>query len=1074
MVVALLGALFLVGTAFLSTVTFENDVIKATEQGKEQASVIDALSAEIRSEIRKAAVGGDRLPWNMDFLGATPPGVSNIGIDINGEVSGVHPLGSSLEPHQIGAVPNLAYRYSSDLEMTMADTAFDKGVTTNGVAISAVDLVYVDLALDQPHPTRLLFNSPIPGETTETAPTLDDLTTTVPLQVFRRDADGDGVWDSYEHLLSRTRYSSEVRGDLGVELNADPTNSSGDIYYATRVIPHGAMVNINESHFELLNQVIHPNEIGLFSVAPAPKFSPESEESSLRRRFLLPPAELPLTQMLGRYGILPETFYSSFVSVMGDFIDDPPAEEARWWPIDTGIDGQDIMDVNTNWLPLVDSASANYDYRHLITTVSYDDQLMRMGRSLADNTKDWIENINNIENPAGLPINPNPDLFFIDDWPESDEDYSGRLKVSLPGLIEAILEAQDPGGDPGGFFGVGGTYELNPIDGIADPDPTLSFIQDRFLRTIQETVLQMLKNVVNPGILLNPGDKPRIAAAYTANLVDFADTDDIPTWVEEIDTNGLQFVPPRYAYGFERQPFITEIYQLNTTKGDGSISAIESAIELYNPYSVAIDLTDYSLEDTFGGPTGLLIGTINYAFAPGTSILPNGYLVIHSGSSGLCNPPTLPAMVPAPIDTGTCWSIDGGSTIQLIRSNIPGPGGAMVKIAVDEFAAQGTIGVPAPDGTTASQSQERETTNWRWVVPSYNPAPVAAGNTLGALNSPWGGIGTIRPVHVGVVNSGDWKLAYPTTGTMLLVPIAAHRRIEDGTPTPPLTPFTFYLTDFAQPDNGRLPIFDQGKFATDPVANTGSLALRIPWGQLLFDYFTALPLSHTYDVIDPLDMIPTVDQNGMRVHGRIDINSAPATVLQGLPLVPRTSLPAPFMAKIQNGLFGGADPNPAAASTLGPQLAQGIVAYREARVIAASATGNFSSAGGDRLRNDGAGVAHSGFLTVGELANVRRTLTLGGGADIDGGILSADTDITNDDFIDAAAVLIALGDWTTVRSDVFTIYGVLRGSGTKSEVDQKAIRFQETVDRIPCFFTDELPQRIGPRIVGPYADARSN
>ena len=66
------------------------------------------------------------------------------------------------------------------------------------------------------------------------------------------------------------------------------------------------------------------------------------------------------------------------------------------------------------------------------------------------------------------------------------------------------------------------------------------------------------------------------------------------------------------------------------------------------------------------------------------------------------------------------------------------------------------------------------------------------------------------------------------------------------------------------------------------------------------------------------------------------------------------------------------------------------------------------------------------------------------------------------------------GWFTTTRSHVFTIYGTLRGSGQKSEVDQKAIRFQETVDRMPCFFDRVLPQRIGQLVVGNYADARSN
>ena len=94
-------------------------------------------------------------------------------------------------------------------------------------------------------------------------------------------------------------------------------------------------------------------------------------------------------------------------------------------------------------------------------------------------------------------------------------------------------------------------------------------------------------------------------------------------------------------------------------------------------------------------------------------------------------------------------------------------------------------------------------------------------------------------------------------------------------------------------------------------------------------------------------------------------------------------------------------------------------------------------------------------------------------------------------YLRAIAQLVALADWVTVRSQVFTIYGVLRGEGDETledenldeerqarvkaaDVNSRAIRFQETVDRLPTFLGKSLPVRIGDRTVGSYLDVRSD
>jgi hypothetical protein len=227
---------------------------------------------------------------------------------------------------------------------------------------------------------------------------------------------------------------------------------------------------------------------------------------------------------------------------------------------------------------------------------------------------------------------------------------------------------------------------------------------------------------------------------------------------------------------------------------------------------------------------------------------------------------------------------------------------------------------------------------------------------------------------------------------------------------------------------------------------------------LVFDYFTALPLNNVYNPLidfDPAERsttMPTVDQAGLRVHGRVSINAAPWKVLAGVPRAHADELP------IYN-LLGGSPTFPQIADTdgdtatpevLGANLAQTIVAYRDRRDI----PGIVSYAT----------VPERGFLTIGELA-------FASGASDDAYNFDAGN---TTDYLQAAARLVALSDWVTTRGHVFTIYGQIRGVGDRSVVDSRAIRFQETVDRLPSMFDGSLPRRIGRRTVGAYNDARSD
>jgi len=197
--------------------------------------------------------------------------------------------------------------------------------------------------------------------------------------------------------------------------------------------------------------------------------------------------------------------------------------------------------------------------------------------------------------------------------------------------------------------------------------------------------------------------------------------------------------------------------------------------------------------------------------------------------------------------------------------------------------------------------------------------------------------------------------AYPTTGTLLLIPRYAHVRQTDGIPDMPVTMAVAlapriidprFLTfdrdlerlpnqQLIQMDNGHMPVFDY-----DQVVVGEPRRLGMPWGQLVFDYFTALPIEELFqykdlraiggpasarlvDLYDERNTVafenaykfvvnglnPTAGGNpigtaygsapvqdlvatdgvrtlGPRVRGRINVNVAPWWVLDGLPVLP--------------------------------------------------------------------------------------------------------------------------------------------------------------------------------------------
>lgn len=357
--------------------------------------------------------------------------------------------------------------------------------------------------------------------------------------------------------------------------------------------------------------------------------------------------------------------------------------------------------------------------------------------------------------------------------------------------------------------------------------------------------------------------------------------------------------------------------------------------------------------------------------------------------------------------------------------------------------------------------------------------------------------------------------SFPTVGFMLFVPRFSHMMQVNGAAITP-RPMNWWLAQqwekrtvagggagalTAPADFGHMPIFDN---AQDPNA-TGAFASSklgcVPWGLLVFDYFTTLNPSDA----GPDGTVGTPDDiDPYRVPGRINVNTAPWYVLAGLPVLgpvslsdpnfaalPRTNPPA-FWSGASGVLTGfeadrpttprfsgfttlvGARPFPAYDAVmgwwrLGPHLAQASAAYRDRlqysqyesnaapfgdaqwRNNTVAPSGSYRATQYDPIRGEAdvwnpndplydpnAPKLKRGFLSLGELANV---------VGFDSSVLNPSvtgTTVYKDDFMKAVSLLALLDThFLTTRSNTFTIYAALMDR----EDPQASMRSQVTVDR---------------------------
>jgi DNA uptake protein ComE-like DNA-binding protein len=1216
MVVAVLGILFVAGAALLNVVTFSSRSLDAAKIDRENRDAVDAVERLVTRVLAEAFIGPDGIPFAPESPlimhkpgrpfeacdDADPNDGCVLALPAPAEIPGVHPWLDVTEPIDTG---DAEYRLSSNIVAAL------QGEPMRQPASNANDTT-LTIKVNQPEVGGSLgqgFILNLQGE-----------------PEFYNDAMGDGALTSVEMRLPAGVLPAELRRKLSDRLRSTfaPNASPDELTLTLRVIDHGAMVNLNDSHTYMkmvglglyddgIMQNMKQQSTQLTSIMAGAPYIPESNEWILRNRGALMPLSVAPTRMVENLSV--ELFQAITPSdalyaagLDASLMAQPTSR--RWWSYNPVADT--AMD-DDPWRVLMNPLNADegtYDVSHNLTTVGHDDLFMRgyqiAGQDiLATIARDAQDSDGKVQS-----YDVNEGSFALDQYPQFldgvDDLRRGRLKLSFPHLDKIRLANRLPGGN------------FNP----EDKKQVIRLVQDAFLVMLgQRTDFNGDGDATRDADgTPNEADERAIAvqaAMLAANFFDYADFEPghTPVVVRDLNGNEVAGTSPNsqrlVVYGFERQPFITEVYSSTSSLERGNpprVVAEESSalfvIELYNPYNETIALSDYELTDLNLSPDTSVRDEISLDLVP---------RMRHQRlSDEIPGDATLSLDHPSRFKTFCCgygatcpdgairlseddFAFDKDSQVALLRTVID-PDGNPIKIIVDRFDLSGASVIPDPiglqllgpgtsapelgevsdtEGETIAVAAQRDTSPgfWRFPVPRSVKVWGADEARLGEANSDETYTKSVQsdiyPVHLDVFigNVGNsvtaeeqdyLTSAYPTTGSMLLVGRMAHvyEEVDDGSgnliPGALTSPFNrthgdllgkiqkqqdkSILGQFDQIDNGRMPVFDvrpdvdlprERNLDLSPLTTGGApevayVAGRVeglealPWGQLIFDYFTAVP----FEVLcpDPTEWTnpscgreyPRVDQSGARVQGRVNINTASWRVLAGIPMIDLERLPNAYREQLSRTVS-------ASREILGEDLARAIVAYREARDewrqggFVAGSVGRYGDhrspySSKDELSAEYRPRMGYGFLTVGELLNVRDPEAAGFEETqpqevprFDAGANSfprgATVELTGRtypaaSFEHAIANIVALDDnWVTTRSHVFTIYGVIRGAHAPlpastdpdydaklrsfNEANQKAIRFQSTVDRLPMIFGSRQPVRIGSRITGGYADVRS-
>lgn len=460
----------------------------------------------------------------------------------------------------------------------------------------------------------------------------------------------------------------------------------------------------------------------------------------------------------------------------------------------------------------------------------------------------------------------------------------------------------------------------------------------------QPTNAHMFDSPLRGGTPLTPKQVQVLRAALAAvNTLDLRDADyDVTSAQVTLPADGASPERTAMVYGQEWHPWVSEV--VIDRLDDGTTSADYIAIELYNPYPVALNLNNLTLA-SFNRTTGVLTNLpVTPALGGGDTIPAGGYFVLHTAASK-------PADITIAGASRNVPSLAVGQEVVILKPrNASGTkslgnmnGGAFNEnnlidmVPVDQVILNArTLDHSPPlqvDWETHIRMHYQRGTDddqWQFVYPgklnpgstpamafdpniesdklggSFTPGSLGADNTA----TEYPGTDPFRTIQVsaeGMPGANPYAGSgnrfpfggFARNGDILDVPYFGSYRISDGGRVTELTSASFdlpYMVTTNAPDENI------GRFTPDPTATNDGYQ----WAAKLFDYLTVHAPHKDYlpDVEpvkymvaggtqpQPVPNLPggdiatanTANENLVPSQGLVNINTAPWEVIAMLPM----------------------------------------------------------------------------------------------------------------------------------------------------------------------------------------------